>query len=481
MTSQRDNILSGSAWVLIERVASYSIIFVLQIILARILMPEQYGIIAMINVFIAIANVFVTTGFSSALIQKKDADELDFSTIFYCSLIIGILIYAIIYLAAPAVKEFYNMPDLDRVMRVYALSLILSTYNSIQRAYVSRHMIFRKFFYSTTIGTLLSGVIGICMAYLGCGVWSLVAQYLSNIFINTIVLQFIVDWHPRLIFSLHRAKSLMAFGANILGATLMGTIFGEIRQLLIGKYYTASDLSYYNRGKSFPWLIQNNISGVITTVLFPAMANHSDEPAAIKQMTRRSIMVTSYLMFFILTIMAVSAKPIILLLLTNKWAPAIPFMQIFCIDYMIGLISTANMQALKASGRGDVLFKLEFIKKPVFFIFVIIAVKISVMAVAITTPLYSVYAAITNMRPNREVLGYTIKEQLRDIMPASLLALAIACSTIPLLLCNLNEFVRLSLQVSIGTFVYLALSRWFKVDSYQYVASIIKDKLNKKN
>ena len=193
MLNQRDSVLNGVAWVLTERLVSQGITFVLQIILARILMPEQYGMIAMINVFIAIANVFVIVGFSAALIQKKDADELDFSTLFYCSLAVGVVLYALIYLASPAIADFYNMPALSGITRIYALSLIISTYNSIQRSYVSRHMLFRKFFFATSIGTFLSGIIGISMAYTGFGVWALVAQYLSNIILNIVVLQFIVD------------------------------------------------------------------------------------------------------------------------------------------------------------------------------------------------------------------------------------------------------------------------------------------------
>ena len=487
MLNQRDSVLNGVAWVLTERLASQGITFVLQIILARILMPEQYGMIAMINVFIAIANVFVIVGFSAALIQKKDADELDFSTLFYCSLAVGVVLYALIYLASPAIADFYNMPALSGITRIYALSLIISTYNSIQRSYVSRHMLFRKFFFATSIGTFLSGIIGISMAYTGFGVWALVAQYLSNIILNIVVLQFIVDWHPRLMFSWQRAKSLMKYGANICGATLIGTISLEIRQLLIGKCYTAADLSFFNRSRSIPYLIQTNVSGVINTVLFPAMSNHSDSPAVIKQMTRRSMAVTSYVMFFLMTMMAVAAQSIIILLLTEKWAPAIPYMRLVCVAYMIDIVSNANMQALKASGRADVLFKLEFIKKPAFLIFVLIAVKISVMAVAITLPLYSIYAGLINMSPNRKVLGYGIREQLHDNIKDGLtvqkmfLSIAMAVAIMPFLFFEMNEFVRFSLQAIVGTAVYVGGSLLFKVDSYHYVVSILKEKISKRN
>ena len=480
MAKERNKIIKGFAWIFAERITQHAISFILQIFLARLLLPEQYGVIAMINVFIAIAGVFVVTGFSSSLIQKKDADDLDFSTIFYCSLFVSVLLYVAIYFCAPFISMFYHMPALTEITRAYSLVLILSSYHSVQRAFVSRKLKFRSFFYSTTIGTILSGVVGIIMAYSGFGVWALVAQNLLNILLNIVVLQFIIEWYPKLIFSFVRAKELMSFGLNILGASLIGTFFMEIRQLLIGKYYTATDLSFYNRGKSMPDLITSNVGSVINTVLFPSMSNHSDDPVALKNMTRRAIKTSSYLMFYFLSLLTIAAKPIIILLLTEKWAPAIPYMQVICLANMIAVLSTVNMQALKASGRGDVLFKLEFLKKPVFLIFVIIAVNVSVMAVAIKMPLYSIYAAYMNMKPNKEVLGYSIKEQLMDFMPAVLLALAMAVTTVPFLFLDINEYLRLFVQLTIGTATYWIFSVIFKVDSLYYLRSIINEKLGTK-
>ena len=259
MVKERSKIINGFAWTFLERISNTGITFLLQIFLARLLLPEQYGLIAMINVFMAIAGVFVVTGFSSSLIQKKDADDLDFSTIFYCSFTVSVFLYVIIYLCSPLISKFYNMPALTDITRVYSISLILSSYNSVQRAVVSRTLMFRNFFYSTTIGSILSGITGIIMAYCGFGVWALVTQHLLNTILNIVVLQFIIEWHPKLIFSIKRAKKLLTFGVNILGASLMGTFFAEIRQLLIGKYYTAADLSFYNRGKSMPDLITSNV------------------------------------------------------------------------------------------------------------------------------------------------------------------------------------------------------------------------------
>ena len=473
--SSRRKVLSGMAWKFSERISGQVVSFILQIVLARLLLPEQYGMIAMVNVFIVLANVFVVNGFSSALIQNKEATHLDFSTIFWCSLAVSILLYSIIHICAPLIEEFYNIPGLASITRVYGLSLVLCSYNSIQQAYVSRHMMFKKFFYSTLIGTIVSGFIGILMAYHGYGVWSLVAQYLSNIVINIIVLQFIIDWSPRFEFSFSRAKSMMKYGVNILGASLLGRVFDELRQLLIGKYYTSADLAFYNRGRSLPHLVSINIESTIDQVLFPAMSDHSDRPEEIKRRTRRSIRISSYVMYFFMTLLALAAKPIILLLLTDKWAESIPYMQIMCVSGMITVMSSANMQAIKALGRSDVLLKLEFIKKPLFLIFLVVAVRYSVMAVALSMPLYAAFAAIVNMSPNKKLLNYSISEQLKDQLPAILLSLLMALCIYPLLYLPVkSEFVIMLAQCVVGTLVYIAASLLFKVEQYKYIIDMVK-------
>lgn len=478
--NEKNKVMNGLVWKFAERISTQGVTFILQVVLARLLMPEQYGVIAMINVFIVLANVFVVSGFSTSLIQKKDADDLDFSTILYCSLTVAGLLYTILFLAAPYISSFYNMPLLTPVMRVYSLSLLLYAYNSVQQAYVSRHMMFRKFFYSTLSGTVISGVVGIIMACLGYGIWALVAQYLLNIIMNMLVLRGIIDWRPKYIFSWERAKGLMKYGSNILGAALIGKLFDELRQLLIGKYFTPSDLAFFNRGRSLPHLVSSNIESSIEQVLFPAMSNHSDSPEEIKRMMRRSIRVSSYVMYFFMTLLAVASKPIIILLLTEKWEPAVPYMQMICISSMVAIMSTANMQAIKACGRSDVLLKLELWKKPAFLLLLIIAVKHSVMAVALTMPLYAIYAAIVNMWPNRKLLNYRITEQLRDQMPAVLLSLSCALVALPIRhLFIESKFLIMVLQTLICVFIYLIGSIIFKVETFYYILNTIKEYFKK--
>lgn len=475
MAQIKDKVVGGLLWKFLERISTQGVTFVLQIILARLLLPEEYGLIAMINVFIALANIFVTSGFSTSLIQKKDADDLDFSTILWSSLAVSVFLYVILYFAAPFIASFYEMPQLVPVTRIYSISLIFLAYNSIQQAYVSRKMLFRKMFYSTLFGSILSGIIGIVFAYLNFGIWSLVSQYTLNIIFNIIILQCIIDWKAKLVFSWNRAKKLMKYGSNILGAAFVGQLFEELRQLLIGKYYTAADLAYFNRGRALPTLISSNIEASINQVMFPAMSDYSDKPLEIKNMVRRSIQVSSFVMYFFMTLLAVASRPIIILLLTEKWAPAVPYMQMICISSMIAIMSTANMQAIKAIGRSDIVLKLEFWKKPAFLIILFCAVQHSVYAVALTMPIYSLYAAIVNMWPNKKLLNYSIVEQFRDQMPAVLLAGVSAVVSFPLFYLDVNQYIIMILQIATCSILYFGLSYIFRVETYEYLIRSVRN------
>lgn len=478
--SLRNKVIGGFVWKFAEHLSSQGVNLILSVVLARLLMPEEYGLVAMINIFIVFANVFVNGGFTASLIQKKDADDIDFSTMFYCTLTTSFIVYGIIYFSAPIIAAFYNMPDLVLLTRVYALSLIITSYQTIQRAYISRHMLFKKTFLSTTIGTLCSGLIGIVMAYLGFGVWSLVAQYLSNIIINMITLMTIIPWKPQLVFSCVRAKSLMSYGGKLLLSQLVSTTYKEISQLIIGKMYTPADLGLYNRGSHLPKIVNHNMDTTIRSVLFPAMSNYSDDIGRVKQILRRGIRTSSYISFFFLTLMATTSEPLVRILLTDKWVGCVPYMQLFCIYYMFLIISGYNVQALKAIGKSDEVLKLEVLKKPLFLVVIFLAAQYSIMAVAIVSPLNALYAMMLNMQPTRKLLNYNFKEQMEDLQSAFLLAITVFIFTWPLTMLPFNDFFIMFIQILLGFSVYLSFSKLFRVESYFYVKSLIQNQLNKR-
>jgi len=472
--NKSNSILNSFAWKFAERMSSQGVSFVVSVILARILLPEEFGVVAMIHVFTTIANVFVVSGFSSALIQKKDADDLDFSTILHFSISFSVLLYILIFCLSPAIADFYNEPILESVMRVYSITLLLSAYNSVQQAWVSRHMKFKLFFYSTVSGNVVSGIVGITMAYMGYGVWALVGQILAGQIINTIVLAHLIDWHPSSKFSMDRAKPLISYGWKILGSDLISTIYFQLRQLLIGKYYTAKDLAFYNRGIHIPELVSTNIDRSLVQVLFPAMSNYSDSPEKIKALTRKSMQITSYVMFYIITVMIVLAEPLVRMVYTEKWIACVPFLQMMGIAKMLQTVSHANLQSFKAVGRSDLILKLEFIKKPVGFLLILISFPISVYAVAMTLPIYGTFSALVNARSNRGVLGYKLKEQICDLMPAILLSIGVYLLSYSYRWLKITDLEMLFLGFAVSTFSYFGVSYFFKIESFMYC----KQKIN---
>lgn len=477
--SIKNQVFSGVFWKFTERMFAQSISFIVSVILARILLPEAYGMVAMVMVFINIADVFVSGGVSNALIQKHDADEIDFSTMFYCSFVIACIIYSLIFLTAPWIAKFYNMPELIDVIRIFGIRIIITSYNSIQHAYVSRNMLFKKFFYSTFWGTVISGVIGIFMAYHDFGVWALVAQYMSNTIIDTIVLMFTIKWKPKLVFSFKAAKNLMSFGWKILLANLIGTLYNNIRSLIIGRSYTASDLAYYNRGKNFPDLIMNNVASSITSVLFPAMSNAAGDIHIVKKMTRQAMRITSYIVFPMMLGMAIVARPFILTILTEKWIECTSYMQMVCLYSACHTITQTNLQAINAIGRSDIVLKLEFIKKPVSILLVVFGMRFGVFGVALSLPISGIYTMIVNMQPNRKLLNYSMKEQGKDLLPAIIMSIIMGICIYPIKYLNSPNIIILALQVFFGIIIYIAISIFTKNESFLYLIRLLKERKNK--
>lgn len=479
--SQANKVFSGVFWKFAERFLAQIVSFVVSVVLARILLPKDYGAISIVMVFIAFADVLVVSGFSTSLVQKKDANLTDFSTIFYCSLIVAVILYGILFVTAPFVADFYKMPILKNAIRILSLRIIIGSYNSIQHAYVSRKMLFKRFFFSTLFGTVISGIIGVVLAIKGFEIWALVIQYLSNTFIDSVVLTLTIDWKPSFVFSFTSAKKLMNFGWKVTAANFSGTFFGQLRNLIVGKVYTPADLAFYNRGQQISGVLCDNLSSAIMSVLFPAFSNFSDDKERIKAMTRRAVRIMSYVIFPIAFGCAVLAKSFVLVVFTEKWMNAISFIQILCLSSTIGLIGTVGMQSIQALGRSDILLKLEFIKKPIYLILLILGVKISVFGVALTMLLYSIYATILNASPLKKIINYKYKEQIEDLFPAFTLSVVMSLIVYLSSYILLNEYLRLIVGIFIGISVYILLSKIFKVDSYFYIINFIKNKLLKSN
>ena len=463
------------AWRFMERIGAQGVKLLVEIILARILVPEDYGLIALVTVFINILNTFVDSGFANALIQKKDADDLDFSTVFWFNIAWCIVLYLLLFLASTLIANFYQRPDITPVLRVLGLQLVISGVKNVQQAYVSRTLQFKRFFFATLTGTVGAAIVGIVLARMGYGVWALVGQQLFNVTVDTIILWITVKWRPKRMFSFQRLKNMFSFGWKLLVSALIDKTYNDLRQLVIGKYYSSADLAYYNRGKQLPYLLISNINKSIDSVLFPTMSREQESREKVKSLTRRAIKTSTFFIAPIMMWLAFAGDPLVELVLTKKWLPCVSYMRLFCISYMFYPIHTANLNAIKALGRSDLFLKLEIIKKVVGIIALLITMRISVMAMAYSLLVTSVLSQIINSWPNRKLLDYKYEEQLKDILPHILLAVFMGGFVYCVEFLNLNAIITLIIQVLLGVCIYVGLSKLFKFESYNYALSMLKD------
>lgn len=478
MNSNR--IVNNFIWRFAERCGAQLVTFVVSIVLARILMPEDYGTVALVTVFTTIMQVFVDSGLSTALIQKKDADDLDFSSVFYFNFAVCIILYLIMFYAAPVIASFYEMPELVSIVRVISLTIVISGVKGVQQSYVSRNMLFKRFFYATIGGTIFSAFLGIAMAYLGFGVWAIVAQQLSNTAIDTLILWITVKWRPKLMFSWERLKGLLGFGWKMLASGLLDTVYNNLRNLLIGKIYSSSDLAFYNQGDKFPKLIVTNINTSIDSVLLPAMSNEQDNREKVKNMTRRSIMVSCYIMAPLMIGLACCATSVVTLILTQKWLPCVFYLQIFCVTYMFYPIHTANLNAIKAMGRSNLFLKLEVWKKVIGMFLLLSTMFISVEAMAYSLLISTLASMIINSWPNKKLLSYSFLEQMKDILPSILLAVCMGVVVYLIGFLPAPTLPLLIIQVICGGAIYLLGSALLELEPYEYTKGIVLSFIRRK-
>jgi len=471
---QNQVVLKNFIWRFLERCGSQGIAFIVSVILARKLMPEVYGTIAIVTVFTNILQVFVDSGFGVALIQKKDADQLDFSTVFFFNVGFSVLLYVGMFFAAPWIATFYKLPELTPIVRVLSLVVLIAAMRNVQQSYVSRNMQFKKFFYSTLGGNIISGILGIVLVYCNFGVWALVFYTLSNVAVSVAILWFTVKWHPSLQFSFHRLKSLFSFGWKLLLSSLIDTLYNNLRSLIIGKIYSRDQLAHYDRGKQFPNLIVTNVNSSIDSVLLPTMSAKQDDKDAVRSMTRRAIKISSYIMMPLMIGLAMCAEPIVRLILTDNWLPCVPFLRIFCFTYAFYPIHTANLNAIKAMGRSDLFLYLEIAKKIVGLAAIGATFWISVEAMAYSLLVTTIITQIINAWPNKKLLAYSYLDQIKDMLPQILLSCVMGAAVFCIGLLGLPSYLTLLIQIPFGAAIYIIGSSLFRVESYTYIVYTAK-------
>lgn len=477
----KNKVVNGLFWKVMENGGSQGIQFIISILLARLLSPDEYGVINLVLIFITIANVIVQNGFGTALIQKQQADERDYSSVFFVNLAVAAVIYGVLFFCAPVIARFYENPEMTVIVRVLALVLFPGAVISVQTAYVSRQMQFKGLCIATVTAALVSGAAGIVMAGLGYGVWALAGQQLFYYLALTLALFASVSWRPKRIFASERVEAMFRFGWKLLCASLIDTLFMNLYGLVVGKLYDDRTMGIYSRGEQFPKLIVTNLGTAIQSVMLPALAAHQTRPDEVLHMLRRAIRVSVFLVFPMMAGLAASADNLVLVLLGEKWTECVPFLQISCLAYAVWPMDIANLQALNAMGRSDTFLVLEIVKKVVGVVILLLSLHCGALTFIAWKAAGDFLCTFINAWPNKKLLGYSIGRLWKDILPAFFAAAAMGAAVYGLGKIVPAGIPGLGCQVVFGVLVYAAISWIAGVESFAYFLGIIRERMGRKD
>lgn len=479
--SIKQQTISGVKWSAIESYASQGIQFILGMIMARLLLPSDYGVIGMVAIFFAVAQSFVDSGFGEALIRKQNRTETDCSTVFYFNIVVSAICYAILFLLAPYIAVFFSEPILTDIVRVVGCTIIINSFKIVQTARYTAAVDFKSIAKVTLISQLLSGIAGIAFAYNGFGVWALVYQNLLNSFLSCIILLGLSKWKPQLRFSFLSFKEMFNYGSKMLAAGLLHTLYVNINTLCIGKFYSPADLGYYSRGCQFPQLLGSNFTTVVQRVTFPILARIQDSDEQLIAVYRKYIKLVSMLIIFALMLLAALGKPIILFLLTDKWADAIIYLQIFTFAMMLDHVSQINLNLLKVKGRSDLVLRLEVIKKTISFVILFSSIPLGVLAICLSKVVYSQIAIIINTYYTGKLFGLSYLKQLRDFGAYFVYSFLACLPVYGLTYVEIPHFLMILVGILLSVPLYIGLLLMCKDDIFKETCIEIKQKIFKQN
>lgn len=419
-----DKVAKGVFWVLMEKFGIQGVHFVVTLVLARLLTPNDYGTVALLSIFITISNVFVDCGFGKALVQKKTATQVDYNSVFYLSMAIAGVLYVGLFFASPWVADFYGIPELKVMLRVLALSLIFHSINGVQNVELNRKMLFHLSFRISWVSAIVKAVVGVVMAFLGYGPWALVWASIASGVAGVISRQFVIAWRPTLSFSWQSVKELFRFGWKVTVSSLVDQVYANVQALLIGRIYTRADLAFVNKGRHIPNLLSNITTQSLRRVAFPALAKLQDDPERLRNAMRRMIKCSTFCVFPMMIMVGVLADPMIEMLFGPRWLPAVPYLRVTCFSVALRQFDTVNLQALMARGRSDIVMRLTIIRRVICLVIMAATLHMGIFvfyatAVLVVVPL----GVVVNAYPNRRHLGYTLAMQFGDVAETFLLSM----------------------------------------------------------
>lgn len=479
MSDIKSKAVSGAKWSLIENLLRQGVTFVIGVVLARLLSPAEYGQIGIIMIFIAVFNIFIDSGFTDAMIRKKDATEDDYNTVFLINLFVSCVCALIFYLSAPYIGFFFHDPSLTPLARAMSVIVIISSLAIVQHIKLVKRVDFKTQTKISLISTITSGLFGISLAYMGYGVWALVAQQISNQIVNTISLWLFNRWLPNFSFNKNSFKNLWGFGCNILASQLLNAIWKQIYQIVIGRFYQPASLGLYTRAHQFPHLACTNITRVVQRVSYPVLAMVQDEPDRLKNGYKRVVKTTMLVVVVLMCGLFACAKPMVYVLLGEKWIKCVPFIQILCISFMIHPLHSINLNGIAVMGRSDLCLRLEIIKKCISVIPICVGIFIDIYTMLISSTVIGFLAYYINAYYAKPLLNYGIKEQIKDVLPSFVVG-GIMCMLIwPITLLHVHCVVQLIIQIVLGAIISILLCRLFKLREYYEILEIITPTLHK--
>lgn len=463
----------GFLWSAVERFSVQGLQFLMGLVLARLLLPSDYGLVGMLAIFLAISQTFVDSGFSSALIQKKERTETDYSTAFFFNIGVGLFFYLILFFSAPFIADFYDTPELTSLTKVIGINVFITSLAVVQVAKLTIKLDFKTQAKASFISVFIGGCVGITMAYKGYGVWALVVQSLLRNGLNTLFLWFLSKWMPKAVFSKSSFKELFSFGSKLLGAGLLNTIFQNIYLLVIGKLFNARELGFYTRAQQFKKMPSENITNIIQRVTFPVLSSIQDDDEKLIKAYRSFIRLSAFIVFPLMIGLAVVAEPLIRLVLTEKWMPTVPLLQLLCIGSALYPVHAINLNILNVKGRSDLFLKLEIIKKILITIAILITFSFGVKAMVIGQIFTSFIAFFINTHYSGKMINYGAWKQIKDIIPIVLITLIMAlCIWTSMLIAN-NDVLKLFIGIGVGSILYILSAKFGKFEELNEIKGIV--------
>lgn len=466
--------VKGVVWSGIEKFASSGILFVANILLVRILTPEDFGLLALIAIFVQISQTFIDSGFSNALIQKKDATQIDYSTVFIFNLAISVILYFILFVTAPLIAAFFKNEELVDLTRVIGINLIIGALVSVHKTRLTIQLRFKIQSYITIISSLIGAIVSVYMAYKGWGVWSLVILTLLNTTIQVLLIYLIISWRPSLTFSIKSFKRLFSYSSKLLGASLIHLLYSNIYTIIIGKKFTPLQLGYFNRAETFAMYTPNLVGTVMSRVAFPIFSRIQDDNQRLRKAYSQYIIYASLLIFPCLIGLIVLAKPLILLILKSKWLPMVPMFQILCLTYMTEHLSSININVLSVKGRSDLALRLEIIKKTIAIVIFLISLKWGIIAVCWGRVVYGITALCINSHFTKELIGISLYQQFKDILYPFFCSIIMGMAMYFLLKISVMPIMEIIVSISGGIIIYIVAIYAIKRDYIYELISIFK-------